>query len=1055
MLNAPVEDACPLEEDIAVFVRRGMASPCTPTLEAHVARCSACRRLVSALARAAVAESQPALAPTLPLAPSATEQDLQFGAPFGRYIVLDGLGAGGMGVVYAAYDPELNRRVALKVLHNDSARRADRLPIRDLLLAEAQAMAQLAHPNVVTVFDVGSVDDHVFIAMELVEGQTLAAWLRAGQRKRSEIIAMFLEAGKGLTAAHAAGLIHRDFKPDNVLVGNDGRVRVTDFGLARSVPRKPLEAAAHATTGSDPGASRPQTGLVGTLAYMAPEQYLRRNSDARADQFSFAVALYEALYGERPFASPPLTAEDRVVRPAVVTPQWTRVPVALRQVLSRALSQEPDERYPSMTDLLAALAPKPRRARRIALSAALVVAVAIVLAGAYAIHLRRAAEQRIELVGRLRGLAPELGTLLRGAKMLPLHDIRPARDRVRSAMRDVERQLQARAGQDDRAVIDFVLGEGYRALGDHDSALRLLEAAWGAGERGSQIDVALGYTLGSSYWNRLQQIEDTLPVDKRDVEIRTIEKRYRDPAMTHLRTALAVRASSPAYLEALIAFHEHRFAEASRDARAAFAESPTFYEAGVLDARAHHEAGRALLKAGRTDEATQEFVAARQIFEHVLEIARSDDDAWLGYGEMVYTQAHDLGNRGLPADLRQQAIDALRTVRKVNPDRWEAIVSEMAIYEYEANLAIVGYQDPRPHVNKLLSTANEARAHGADVDRIERLACMAHWEQAVYERKHGIDPLPAFEQAIAACERATAAKPGADNHASLGVLYASLAAYHADHGRDPARFIELSGHNFRDSLGIVDDPVQRYNLGRLWSTLAHYQSNHGRDPRHAVDAALIELDTAARMDATRCDALAAMGDALIARARFEQANGGSAESAIAQARTALDRALAIDAELVPAIKYRSELAELDAEALLERHADPMPAVRAMRADAEAVLRRRPSDGFAHQMACRADILAGRWALGRGEPVDALLTRAASEAARAREANSMDALAWTVSAEVEQLRAEAARSRRATRDAAVAAGLSFIEQAMKIDPGLVRAVTTRDELLRQVPRNSAP
>src|SRR5262245_3218890 len=132
MLHAPVEDACPQEEDIAAFVRGGMASPCTPTLEAHVARCSTCRRLVSALTRAGVVDSQPGLAPTLPLAPSASEQDLQLGARFGRYIVLDGLGAGGMGVVYAAYDPELNRRVALKVLRNHGGDRADRLPIRDL-----------------------------------------------------------------------------------------------------------------------------------------------------------------------------------------------------------------------------------------------------------------------------------------------------------------------------------------------------------------------------------------------------------------------------------------------------------------------------------------------------------------------------------------------------------------------------------------------------------------------------------------------------------------------------------------------------------------------------------------------------------------------------------------------------------------------------------------------------------------------------------------------------------------------------------------------------------
>jgi eukaryotic-like serine/threonine-protein kinase len=855
---------------------------------------------------------------------------------------------------------------------------------------------------------------------------------------------MFVEAGHGLAAAHAAGLIHRDFKPDNVLVGNDARVRVTDFGPARSAP---LEAAVHATASQGGGGP---SGLVGTLAYMAPEQYLGRTADARADQFSFAVALYEALYRERPFASSPALREDGATCPALVAPHGAGVPVALRQVLLRALSAEPDERYPAMTDLLAALAPRPRRARRIAVGAALAVAAAVALAGAHAIHLRRVADERIKRIGRLRGLAPELATTLRGAQMLPLHDIRPARDRVRAAMRDVEGELQAGVDQDDRAVIDFVLGEGHRALGEHESALGWLQAAWTGGERGAQIDVALGYTLGAVYWTRLQQIEDTVAADKRDAELRAIEKQYRDPAMTHLRAALAVRASSPAYLEALIAFHDHRFADASRGANAAFAEAPTLYEVGVLEARAHHEAGRSLLKAGKPDEATREFAAARTIFDRILEIARSDDDARLAYGEMVYVQAHDLGSRGLPADLRQQAIDALRAVRQINPDKWEAIVSEMAIYEYESNLAIVGYQDPRPHVDKLLSTANEARAHGAAIDRVERLVCLGYWEQASYERKNGIDPVPAFEHAIAACERAAAAKPGADELSSLGVLYSSLAAYHSDHGRDPQRFIELSARNFRASLEIADDSVQRYNLGRLWSTLAHYQSNHGGDPRQAVGAGLRELDTAARMDATRCDALAAMGDVLIARARFEQATGDSAQATIAQARADLAQALAIDPQLVPAIKYRAELAEIEAEARLAQRADPMPAVQVTRADAQAVLRRRPSDVSAHRLAARADVLAGRWALEHGEPVDDLVPRAAYEAARARDANSKDALAWTVSAEVELMRAGAARSQQATRDAAMAAGLSFIKEALAIDPGLVRAQRVRDDLLRPAP-----
>ena len=606
MPQMPIEDDCPDEEDIAAFVRGFLDSQRARSLEAHVAHCSTCRQLLSVLAHATDMDSHltaHSASPTLPLERDASETELQIGAWFGRYSVLDWLGAGGMGAVYSAYDPELNRKIALKVLSNDASSPSDRVPIRDLLLREARAMAQLAHPNVVTVFDVGRVGDCVFIAMELVEGTTLTQWLAAERRSLSEIITMFLAAGTGLAAAHAAGLIHRDFKPDNVLIGSDGRVRVTDFGLARRQPRALFEAVRPGVIEPGHGINTTGTGLVGTLAYMAPEQYFGRSVDARAYQFSFAVALHEAIYGERPLASW-LSAGGRAAsHHAVTVSRGGGLPVGLRNVLLRALSVRPDERYPSMDALLTAIAPRSQRGRLIGVGALLLVAAAVTSAAAYALHLRHAAEQRIELVSRLHSLAPELRTRLRSAHMLPLHDIRPAREAVRGVMRDIERQAQTSAGQDEVALINFVLGEGCRALGDNERALALLEAAWVAGERGPHMDAALGDALGIAYESRLNQIEHMVQSNRREAELRRIEAHYRDPAMVRLRAALAARAGSPTYLEALVAFHEHRFAESSRAAHAAFAEAPTFYEAGMLEARARHATGRALLAADRSEEA--------------------------------------------------------------------------------------------------------------------------------------------------------------------------------------------------------------------------------------------------------------------------------------------------------------------------------------------------------------------------------------------------------------------------------------------------------------------
>ena len=268
----------------------------------------------------------------------------------GRFVLLEQLGAGGMGVVYAAYDPQLDRRVALKVLRTD-AKASRRKHRQEQLLDEARAMAKLSHPNVITVYEVGTVDERVFIAMECLEGQTLRTWLKAEQRSPPEVLEVMRQAGEGLAAAHEAGLVHRDFKPENVLVSERGAVKVTDFGLARpqdSGERTP-----------DPGASpSAKTKLAGTPAYMPPEQLRGSRVDARSDQWAFCVTLLEALQGRRPF-------DEVDIERLQLDPSWeppsptvslaTGLSRRQRAAVERGLSSSPEHRHPNMRSLLRAL----------------------------------------------------------------------------------------------------------------------------------------------------------------------------------------------------------------------------------------------------------------------------------------------------------------------------------------------------------------------------------------------------------------------------------------------------------------------------------------------------------------------------------------------------------------------------------------------------------------------------------------------------------------------------------------------------------------------------
>ena len=284
---------------------------------------------------------------------------LEPGDHIGRYLVLEHLGGGGMGVVYTAYDPELDRKIVLKLLREEVFAPSARDEAQQRLLREAQALARLNHPNVVAVHDIGLSDGQVFIAMELVQGQDLQRWLNDGAPAWQRVVEIFFQAGEGLAAAHRAGLLHRDFKPANVLLGNDGRVRVVDFGLARPVSQPEpetdeLEVPVDPGSGSGSALDRRLTlpgRRMGTPAFMAPEQLNGEAVDARSDQFSFCVALFTALYGRLPFdRSQSLWTMERVP-----VPRGTAVPTWLEKIVLRGLSMEPEDRFETMDRLLAEL----------------------------------------------------------------------------------------------------------------------------------------------------------------------------------------------------------------------------------------------------------------------------------------------------------------------------------------------------------------------------------------------------------------------------------------------------------------------------------------------------------------------------------------------------------------------------------------------------------------------------------------------------------------------------------------------------------------------------
>ena len=393
--------------------------------ETHLAGCRDCRDLVAALAADSANDSNAQTYAHEKLSPSQVAQrptrTLTIGDRVGRYLVLTALGAGGMGVVFAAYDPQLDRKVALKLLR--AGLTYNTKDARTRLRREAQAIAQLSHPNVVAAYDVGTTEEgDLYIAMEFVEGDTLTTWLKKWPRTWREIVDVFLQAARGLVAAHSVGLLHRDFKPDNVLVGGDGRVRVTDFGLARSL-MVPDEAVRPRPDMAALSVELTATGTVlGTPRYMAPEAADRPDIDARADQFSFCVALFEALWDAHPLPGATSVAMLEKGERAISPPEGTKVPPAIIRAIQRGLERDRAKRFATMSALIAELVPPPTRSpvRYAALAG---VAVLVLAAASTAVLARRdppaaplspgREQDKQELIARLERSEEERKQLLR------------------------------------------------------------------------------------------------------------------------------------------------------------------------------------------------------------------------------------------------------------------------------------------------------------------------------------------------------------------------------------------------------------------------------------------------------------------------------------------------------------------------------------------------------------------------------------------------------------------------------------------------------------------
>jgi len=794
-----------------------------------------------------------------------------------RYEILEYLGGGGMGRVFRARDPHLGRDVALKFIRGDDPALIERF------IQEARAQARVDHDRICKVFEVGEVEGHPFIAMQLIEGVPLG--IAAREMTVEQKLLAVKQVAEGLHEAHRTGLIHRDIKPSNIMVERtgDGRWRpyLMDFGLAH-------EPESHGLT---------VTGaLIGTPQFMAPEQALGwvHDTDRRSDVYQLGATLYSILAGRPPFTG---ATQTEVLRQVLEDPpeplsrsEWGAIPADVESIVMKCLRKLPDERYPSARalaeDLGRYLDGEPIEARpttvlyrvrlkalkhRMSVRVGVVAFVLLTVLGTWAGFTAWTSARRARLSQSFGQQVERIESLARYSHMIPLHDVRPERARIREHMGRIEEHM-ASAGRMALGPGHYALGRGYMALESWNDAREHLETAWEAEHREPEVALALGRVLGALYDAELQHTAQIDSKELREARRERIRAMYLDPAVEYLRLGRDAEMESPELVKGILASYEQRHEDALKSARAAFTATPWLYEARLLEGDVHRTLATEQLERGEYESALGNYERAKNAYLEAASVGASDPRVYEGscLASLSMMRMELEGQGGDVSPYFDDGVNACGRALVADPDSVDALVSAAQLHIRLGHYQRIRKEDPRPALREAIATAERAlaiepsaHAHGAMGSAFMGLGA--------FEEETGADPRENLQRATRAFERYIAVQPDDTVFNNLGLVYKRLALYLKARGEDPRDSLRKSIAAYRESL--ERNPSQSAALTNIGSTLFEqgtYEMEHGGDPRESLEAAIDTFERATALNPEQVIALYSMArsyDSLAAYAR--------------------------------------------------------------------------------------------------------------------------------------------------------------------------------------------
>lgn len=758
-----------------------------------------------------------------------------------RYQFVSFLGKGGMGKVYKAYDPLLARYVALKFIRSDSADVAGRF------IMEAQAQARVEHKNVCKVYEVGEIDEKLYIAMQYIQGNTLGK--AAKEMTREQLLNTFVDVCEAIHAAHRTGLIHRDIKPANVMVenieGEGWHPYVMDFGLAREVQA--------------PGLT--QHGLVvGSPWYMSPEQARgeNQNLDRRTDVYSLGATLYELLTGKPPFEGESSVAvlwkvidED----PEPVRKKNPTIPDDLEIIVMKCLEKDPQRRYDSAKalaeDLRRFLNDEPILARRASrvyrlkkqvkkhktlFAVTSVAAVLVLTLAATSITTMVRGNIRTRFAQRFGQAVQEIESAIRLIYMLPAHDIREDRRAMAQRVQSIQSQANT-LGSLGRGPALYAAGRAFLSMQRLDVSLSKLSEAWNQQSyREPQVAYALGRTYGEIYIRELDQAERIENAELRQAAIERARQEYRSPARKYLKLAvekgLGALTEPPMYVQALLAFYEGQYERAVNAAQKAVASNRYLYEAQRLEGDVYTTQAFEYRDRGQYEKAEEMLAKAFPAFAHAIEIARSDPAGYVGTCRAWNAMLLIKLDRGLdPNEAYQKALDHCNQALVVDPNNVEARNKIAYAYLRWAYYQIDHGQDPTEFITKAVKASRESVNIEGTAEGFRMLGT-ALWMNGLNLWYGGGDPKESMKDALKQFEAGHKLSPrDPDILVNMGNVYGVLGDLAAEQGQDPEPMVKQAVKNYKEALQLNPNIPEAYsNIGKVYNINGQHRMLQGQDP---------------------------------------------------------------------------------------------------------------------------------------------------------------------------------------------------------------------------------